>query len=454
MRYGLTSTLVLLATAYALAAPDFPASEVSATSRPATKLLDQQTQEDLLEFRSALDEGDIIAAKLARERMKGRIPESDQELVEDISRLDRKLTEQWSQSGAKAGKGYVWVAKPSARGGRWGKGMSDGAQILKQQSRSKSTAGVLVLRIRLELPEAEQAVEVSCTDLNTFSCCWGYGSHQWVRDGEVVLLGRGYQSGVQAGTIEVRSLRHAHASLDVEIPENRVISGELYIRALPQNRLGKLRVHVVAEPGVSLDGAVVRMGRGYAPWKGGVPLNPDATCLFEDIGEGSCDVYIEKPKLLCSPHVTAEIKPGSTVDVELKAFARRRVVIDWRYRFPAGEGSWKDGSTTLLSGAGAPLNTWEQNGSAYTLGEWQGGGAVIRGMNGELLPAESADFDPPRVRADPRHFQEGGSGSYSIAVGKVFAMRYGWPERGGEGESLIRICSIEPVVPMSSQPGP
>jgi hexulose-6-phosphate isomerase len=50
-------------------------------------------------------------------------------------------------------------------------------------------------------------------------------------------------------------------------------------------------------------------------------------------------------------------------------------------------------------------------------------------MNGNLLPAEAGEFDPPKVRATPEHFRDGGSGSYTIAVGKVFAMRYGWPEQ-------------------------
>ena len=66
----------------------------------------------------------------------------------------------------------------------------------------------------------------------------------------------------------------------------------------------------------------------------------------------------------------------------------------------------------------------------------------------------SRGLHSPRVRATPEHFHHGGSGSYPIAVGKVFAMRYGRPAWGGYGEAVMRIRSIESVIPLDCKQGP
>ena len=135
--------------------------------------------------------------------------------------------------------------------------------------------------------------------------------------------------------------------------------------------------------------------------------------------------------------------------MELKAYAPRSVVLDWKYRFPSGQGEWHEGTSTVLTGRSAPRDTWGDNSSPYDLTDWDGTGAIIRGMNSGLAPIEAADFEVPRVRASRMQLDTGGRGGsltihgYPIAVGKVFATRYGYPQHGGEGEAVIRIRSIE-----------
>jgi hypothetical protein len=73
-------------------------------------------------------------------------------------------------------------------------------------------------------------------------------------------------------------------------------------------------------------------------------------------------------------------------------------------------------------------------------------------MDGAILPAWVTDYDSPQVRASTQEFRAAGRGAYSIAVGKVFAVHYGYANSGGEGEAMIRIRSIEPVVPLATQP--
>ena len=115
--------------------------------------------------------------------------------------------------------------------------MSNGAQILRQQERSKSTAGVMVLRVRLELPEAEQTVGVYSGDLHIWKG-GGYGGHDLTGDGEFILLGNAYQNGAHAGTIEIQTLRHACPALVIEVPEGKVVAGELLVQGLAQGPAG------------------------------------------------------------------------------------------------------------------------------------------------------------------------------------------------------------------------
>jgi hypothetical protein len=173
--------------------------------------------------------------------------------------------------------------------------------------------------------------------------------------------------------------------------------------------------------------------------------------VIDDIAAGPCDLYVEVPKRACSLHRQINVTAGQVTEVELHAYACRRVVIDWKYRRPSGEGEWHAGSSEVLTGGRFPLNMFTLDVSSCYLSEWDGTSAGIRGSNGTLLPVWAIDFDPPQVRASSQEFQLRGSRTYPIAVGKVFALRYGWSSRGGEGEAVLRIRSIEPVVPLATQ---
>lgn len=138
--------------------------------------------------------------------------------------------------------------------------------------------------------------------------------------------------------------------------------------------------------------------------------------------------------------------------VSVSAEAGHRVVIDWKYRRPNGQGAWGEGSTRFLIRASAPLALWAENRRSEDLIQWEAAGPSIKGLKGRLVPAEPGDFDAPQIRASADRFKSAGHTLYPVAVGKVFAIRYGEASRGGEGEALIRIRSIEPSGETTTRP--
>ena len=239
-------------------------------------------------------------------------------------------------------------------------------------------------------------------------------------------------------------MQHFSPSLNVAPPvEGVVCAGELMIRAIPRGRLGGLLVRVVPEEGLSLDGASVRIGRRSAYWGTIRPVQSDGTCEVKGLASGPCELLAIAGDRLSGLPQKAEIRVGEITNAELKVYARRCVVIDWKYRLPSGTGDWHAGSNSILTGRSSPLNEWGVNGSPYELTDWDGTGAGVRGMNGDLRPADQADFGVPQVRASKEELRSGGRRVYPIDVGKVFVVRYGYANRGGEGEAVIRIRSIE-----------
>ncbi len=435
------------------AAASAPAAE-SAMARVPAGSPSRQFRRDLVALENLLLDRDIFQSASALERLQREVAGLTPALAARVRSLKRAVLEEARRQEVSVGDGYLWVRRPIAPLAP--KPQADAQQILDQQRRSKATAGVAVVRIRLEDPASEEKVGVRASDLNTWSCCWGYGGYQAVADGDFVLLGKAYQSGVQKGRIDIHALRHAAAGIDIEIPENQVIyAGELIVRALPREKLGHLLVRVTPEAGLSLSGARVHMGRGFARRDGGSALGPDGTCLIEDLGAGSCQLYVDKPGVLCGPRVEANVAAGETRTMELQVFARRRVEIEWAYRVPAGEGEWTAGTSTLLTGDSLPLNMWGANASILELSEWYGATAHIQGVNGRLKPAPADDFEHGRVSVPAEQIRRSGRSAYPIAVGRVFAVRYGPDAHArSEGEALVRIRSIEPAVPLATSPAP
>lgn len=427
---------------------DRPAAMAQAGVEP---VLHEQTRAELRRLGELLDRGEVLYAELAFQRLAGRVPPGNEILVEHQAELKRQLLEQ----DVEVKEGYLWARRPPTHGLDWRKMLARAQEYRDMQALAGYTAGLAVLRICLEIPDAEQSIGIGCREVHSFGIRGGRSHSTWanVADGGFVLVGKAYHSGVVFGGLNIEVLRHVTAQLALEIPEDKVIcAGELLLRAAPDRTLGQIRVRAVPEPGLSLEGAVVQAGRSFARWEGGHPLGPDGSCMIQAVAAGPCQLNVAAGEELRGPPQKLTVEAGQTSQVTLQVYARRRVTIDWQYRFPRGKRTWRKGTTEVLSGGLAPSSMWGYGYPLYRVGHWDGRNTDIRAMNGQMVPVEPGDFDPPTLTVPESDFQSSQGHAYPLAVGQVFAIRYGGTRPGSGGEALIRIRAIEPVIPLATRP--
>ena len=418
---------------------------------------DMQTRDDLRLLNRLLMRHETLRAQIFSERFIGRVSEGDKAFAECMAELNRQLKDQ----DVEVGKGYLWAHKPPADDRDWAEAKENAKETHSKRYYYRGKTVFALLRIQLENPEVEDHVDVMCKGLSFFNIKdIGFGGSASPRSGDFILLGgrkggiwEGGDSWPVFGDVDIESLRHTSMKHRIDLPKDGIaLAGELLLRVVPKQELGGLRIHIVVEGGISLDNAVVHLGRMFVPWQGGYPVQADGTCAIDDIVAGPCNLYVSVPDLACSPRQKVEVRTGQITNVDVRAYARRRVVADWKYRRPSGQGEWHTGSSEVLTGRVPPEQPLNIDRSSLFLSEWDGTNANISAMDGAILPAWVTDYDSPQVRASTQEFRAAGRGAYSIAVGKVFAVHYGYANSGGEGEAMIRIRSIEPVVPLATQP--
>jgi hypothetical protein len=397
-----------------------------------------QVQEDLERLDELLSGDDILGAMVLRESIQGVHPRASA-LVEQLEELDERLKDLTEEQQVERGEGYLWARNPAVEGSAWSKA----ADRARSHLRNQKNVRIAALRIRLEKPDHDEQFYVTFRGLTCYRMSDdGYGGAELIESGDFILAG-GRES-VSEGEIEIQTLRHACPSLEIELPEDGVdVAGEVLIRAAPADTLGSLKVQVVPESGVLIEGAMLRVGRRFAPYQGGTRIGTGGSCTLAGLAEGSCELYVYG-KDFCSQRQRIEIKRGRVSKVSVPVYGRRGVTIDWMYRFPAGEGDWEEGTTTVTTGSSAPLNLWGQNGSVYSVSDWDGKAATIRPVNGRILPAKPADFDAPRIGVRASDWQtDKARQAYTLEEGKVFAVQYGSGAR--KGEALMRIGEIKPL---------
>jgi len=273
--------------------------------------------------------------------------------------------------------------------------------------------------------------------------------------GEFVVLGNPYMTTVpSSGHIGIEALHHACPKLPIDLPASGIVcAGELLIRAVPKEEQGSIHVQVIPEGRFSLGDGVVHVGRDSASRKVKYPVQPDGSCMIDGVRPGPFEVYVDdNNKVFRSPRRRLYVMAGQTASVELQAYACRRVVIDWKCHNVGSENGWREGTTTIITGESTWRGRQDEKGCAWGLSEWDGTSANIHGVVCGVLPAEPGDFDPPRIRASREEFRNFGPAMmHPIGVGKVFASRSFDFKADNETEAVIRIRSIEPVVPLATQ---
>ncbi len=380
-----------------------------------------------------LNKGDLLTAQLLREEIRtSPLAEGD-----EFKSLDQQFEQKAKEHELEITDDYLWLHRPAVDKA-W---LSALAKAKGRRTYSKS--GLAVIRIRFEDPSREERIGALAQNLHIyFMEDDGYGGYHAVRSGDFLLLSRSQASRETA--IEIKSMGHACPHLPIEVPAEGVAGvGEVLVRAAPPNQLGSLCVAIEPEGGVRVGNAMVRVGRRFAHYQGGYPVGPGGTCLIKNLAAGPCDIYAVAGEDFCCPHQQVTIQAGNITKLVLPLYARRRIEIQYKYRLPADEGEWEEGTTTVLTGRGFGLNLFGANGSLCTIGDWDGQQATIEQMNSRLLPAGEADFDDPAVPVAER-FRDAAGKPCSLAPGKVFALRYRG-QQSAQGEAVIRIRSMEPV---------
>ena len=430
---------------------------VVAQTRPAGGVasMDLQARDDLRLLGQLLERHDAMRARILAERLLGPRTEGDEAFARHLDELDRQLADQ----EVEVGNGYLWAHKLPEDDPRVQRTMRAMQQRLKWYPRGTRKGGIVGLSIQFEDQDREMGVGMLAQGLSAELMSGGNSSWSELCGGQPIILTKGYGEGPFSGSIEIEALRHVCTRLPIDLPESGMAyAGELLIRTVPSEQQGRIRVRVVPEAGVSLVGGKLHIGRHSPSPNRGFPLQPDGTCVIDGVGPGAYGVYAGAPKLFRTLYRRVQVVAGQTREVDLQAYACRRVVIDWKYRRLGDDGPWHEGADTVLTGEMSPADRWGVRGCRYDLSNWDGAGTSIHGLSygrgdGRMVPATQADFDSPRVRestADDRN--DGGRQSYPVTVGSVFALRYGQVSSGEAGEAVIRIRSIEPAVPLATQP--
>jgi hypothetical protein len=310
------------------------------------------------------------------------------------------------------------------------------------------------LRIVLEEPSREERFEVKSQIHGTGFMAGGGSINQDLSSGGFVILGNTSVSDVPpSGCIEIEVLRHTSPKLPIDLPESGIAcAGEVLIRSIPNEEQGSIHIQVVPEGRFSLEHSVVRIGRGLIGRKAKYPMQPDGSCLLDGLGPGPYAFCVEAKGMYRTPYRQVQVAAGLTTEVEMQAYACRRAVFDWKCHSIGSEGGWREGTTTILTGESMRQGRRGEEGCAWGLYEWDGTSANIHGVGGGVLPAEPGDFDPPRVRASREEFRKDRPMTmYPIGVGKVFSVRSFDLKADNECEGVIRIRSIETVVPLATQ---
>lgn len=409
------------------------AKKPPSSTRPARKL--QPLRKTLEQVDELLEEGDLISAQLVRERNEYPVRPTDRALREFQDEVEERFQAAVDEQELEVSSDYIWARKPAIKR-EW----RDTVASAKRKNMYPKS-GITVMRIRFEDPSREERIGVLARNVHIYVQSGGYSAYDAVADKDFLLLGAG-SSGESQRSIQIRSLGHANPNLMISIPEEGVeCGGELFVRALPEDAVGSLRVKVVPEEGVSAKRAVVRIGRFAPDYRGGIKVSPDGTCTINNLGEGACDLYALAGDEACCPRQKVDIEVGEVTEVTLPLYDRRRIEFECKYRIPAGEGEWEETRSAELSGKVTSFDVPGTAGSICRLTDWDGKHAGIDGMNGRIIPADAGDFEDPAVPS-AEAFRAASSKEYPLEVGKVFAMRFR-ARNSQEGEAIVRVLSVK-----------
>lgn len=416
-------------------------------------------QRKFLQMQASVDNEDYLRAKFVLNDFKSEYSGTNfyKKYSKKINSLAKAIRKNTKNIKFEDKIEYLFIP-PRLETKQWKEYMSTAESIISRDYNKKSGTGISVLHVIFEDESLEHPLAKTDWNSNNEISIYGTGggySNVNYQNWEQVFVGSGFRryrtsdsnkKNISAfGDVIIGGIYHYPTKLKIEVKRGKAIAyGEVFVRTIPKEYCGNLKVNVVTEEGLQLAGAAVRLKvSGFVsgktqPLKGG-------SCLFSSIGPGKYSVGLAKNDIFEGPDQSAVVVTGQTSEVTIMAYRRRMIEFDWRFRRTDGPYNWLSGRKTMKTDESwQPDDEWpDVHYPVIAFTGWTGDACTIRSSNGDLMLIVA---DESFKKMDfPSNFNSY-SHNYTVKEGDVFAWRREDREQKGNFlQALINIRKITPV---------
>ncbi|MDD5010924.1 MAG: hypothetical protein PHQ00_02245 [Phycisphaerae bacterium] len=448
---GIGKFLLIVIFITAMFFPGLCLAEESATEK------EYKSQKEFMRLQSCVDNEDYIRAKFIWDDFRRGFSDTQfyKKYAVKINGLANQIRKNTKDIKFEDKIEYVFI-RPRPESKQWKDYMSDAERII---SMSRSKPGITVLRAIFEDETLESpSVRIdrqSGNELNIYGRGGGYSVVSYEREGPIFVGSEFWRYRKvdpnnndisTSGDIVVGGIYHYPTKLKIDVQRGKANAyGEIFVRTIPKEFCGDLKVNVEPEEGLRLADIMVSLkAAGFYSGKN-QPLE-EGSCLFRSVGPGKYVAGLAKHNIVESPGQSVEVVTGQTSEVTIKAYKRRLIEFDWRFRRTDGPYDWLSGRKIVKSD-----NSWQPRGewpnvSYPVIGftNWTQAGCNIRSSNGELMLVitdesfEKMDFPS---KFSPFAYE------YPVKKGDVFAWRNEDrdSQQGAFLQAIIRIRDITPL---------
>ena len=332
---------------------------------------------------------------------------------------------------------------------QWQKALEDARGILERNSGHGQLPALVLFRVLLENEEAEATVSLEGEGVVFWGCCWGASGLRKVASGDIVIAGRGYGPSEGAPQVRIGALYHYSPAIDLEFKDGKVVQlGEIAVRAVPLDQTGTLAVTVKPEAGVSLGGGTVNVGRVGSRhcMTGNQPIGRSGRSVFAELAPGLHFVIAQAKGKFRSAQQSLYVRTGEVTEVELIAYAFRRVTVEWRFRPSRESRGWLRGTVQVLSGGyWQPDDEWDIHHPVLNLSDWDGEKCLVRPSNARMFRVATDGSRRSFTSLTEKDLANATALRSQVPeIGAVYILR---DDDDGDGwEAVIRIADFAPVL--------
>ena len=417
-------------------------------------------QRKFLQLQSSVDNEDYLRAKFVLNDFKSEYSGTNfyKKYSKKINSLASQIRKNTKNIKFEDKIEYLFI-RPRLKTKQWKEYMSTAESIISRDYNKKSGTGISVLRVIFEDESLEHPLARADWDSNNEISIYGPGggfSSVNYQNWEQVYVGSQFRRcrGVDSndknisafGDIIIGGMYHYPTKLKIEVQRGKAIAfGEVFVRTIPKEYCGNLKVNVVAEEGLQLTGGAVRLKvSGFVSGK--TQRLKEGSCLFSSIGPGKYSVGLAQNNIFEGPNQSAVVVTGQTSEVTIKAYRRRTIEFDWRFRNSNDPNNWFSGQRIMKTDESwQPEDEWPGvRYPAIAFTGWTGDTFTIRSSNGDLMRVDSNE--PFEKMNFPLNFSPFYCDGNPIEEGDVFAwMNDDRQNKGNFFQALLRIRKITPV---------